>query len=96
MEEAHAQICTIPGMVADLRNHDEIWPKQTAKFSFMDEQGIMVPLTCDSQLIGLMKRYASACMFELNCDVLDVEAAATGSRPSILGQGGRSNPISSW
>ena len=95
MEEASAQICTISGMVAALRNHDELWSKQTAKFSFMDENGIMVPLTCDSQLIGLMKRYASACMFELNCDVLDVEAAATGSRHSILGQGGCSNAISS-
>lgn len=62
----------------------------------MDEHGIHVPISCDSQLIGLMKRYASDCMFELNCDVLDVEAAATGSRPSILGQGGCSNAISSW
>ena len=95
MEEALAQICTISGMVAALCNHVEVWPKQTAKFSFMDECGIMVPLTCDNQLIGLMKRYASARKFELNCDVLDVEAAATGSRPSILGQGGCSNPISS-
>ena len=96
MEEAPAQICTISGMVAALRNHVKLWLKQTAKFSFMDERGIMVPITCDSQLIGLMKRYASAAMFELKCDVLDVEAAATGSRPSILGQGGCSNPISSW
>ena len=79
MEEAPAQICTISGMVAALRNHVELRPKQTTKFSFMDERGIMVPITCDSQLIGLMKRYASDCMFELNCDVLDVEAAATGS-----------------
>ena len=52
MEEAPAQICTISGMVAALRNHVELWPKQTAKFSFMDERGIMVPITCDSQLIG--------------------------------------------
>ena len=96
MEEAPAQICTISGMVATLLNHDELWLKQTAKFSFMDERGIMVPLTCDSQLVGLMKRYALACMFEMNCDVLDVEATATGSRPSILGQGGCLNPISSW
>ena len=94
MEEAPTQICTISGMVTALRNHDELWPKQTAKFSFMDERGIMVPLTCDNQLIGLMKWYASDCIFELNCDVLDVEAATTGSRPSIFGQGGRSNPIS--
>ena len=49
-------------MVAALHNHDELWPKQTAKFSFMDECGIMDPITCDSQLIGLMKRYASAAM----------------------------------
>ena len=96
MEEAPAQICTISGMVAALRNHDETWPKQSTKYTFMDERGIMVPLTCDSQLIGLMKRYASSCMFELNCDVLDVEAAATGSHPSILGQCGCSNTISSW
>ena len=83
-------------MVAALRNHDESWPKQTAKFSFMDEHGSHVPISCDRQLIGLMKRYASAAMFELKCDVLDVEAAATRGRPSILGQGGCSNPISSW
>ena len=83
MEEAPAHICTISSMVSALRNHVELWLKQTAKFNFMDERGIMGPLTCDSQLIGLMKRYASACMFELNCDVLDVEAAPTGSRPSF-------------
>ena len=96
MEEAPAQICTISSMVSALHNHVELWPKHTTKFSFMDECGVMVPIMCDSQLIGLMKRYASAAMFELKCHILDVDAATTGSRPSILGQGGCLNPISSW
>ncbi len=68
MEEAPTQICTISGMVAALRNHDELWPKQTAKFSFMDERGIMVPLTCDRFLFYLLCRYwavmQQSCFFD--------------------------------
>ena len=90
------QLCTIPSLVAAVRELAEMRPEQTARFSILDERGFKVPVACDSQLIGLMKQHALACMFEMNCDVLDVEAAATGSRPSILGQGGCSNPISSW
>ena len=88
MEEAPAQICTIYSMVSALRNHVELWPKQTAKFNFMVERGIMVPITCDSQLIGLMKQHVRLRVVTLVCNIVDEEAPATGSRPAIIGQGG--------
>ena len=88
MEVAPVQLCTIPGLVAAVRELAEMRPEQTARFSIVDERGFKVPIACDSQLIGLMKHHVRLRVVMLVCNILDEEAPATGSRPAIIGQGG--------